>query len=102
MRHKKLIHPQFIPACEKFSVGKCSRGEKECWFEHKATANLKVNDKSWPKIVPNSSPKPNAPVFREATGHPFPPDQINAMMGMISNLCNKMQKMDEKFEDLMN
>ena len=39
-------------------------------------------------------------VFREA-GHTFPPDQIKAMMGMISNLCKKMEKMEEKFEDRM-
>ena len=101
MRHKKLIHSEFVPSCEKFSVGKCTRGEKECWFEHKAIQNLKVDDKSWPKIVQQSKTKPDASSFREATGHTFPPDQMNMMMGMISNLCSKMQKMEEKFEDLM-
>ena len=60
MRHKKLIHPEFVPSCEKFSVGKCARGEKECWFEHKAIKILKVDEKSWPKIVQKSKTKPDA------------------------------------------
>ena len=46
MRHKKLIHPQSVPYCEKFSVGKCSRGEKECWFDHRESTNLKVDEKA--------------------------------------------------------
>ena len=102
MRHKKLLHPELVPQCKKFSLKKCSRGEKECWFEHKVSENMKIDDNPWPKLVKSSPIKTDAPVFREATENAIPPDQLSLMMKMIGNLCNKVEKMEEKLEDLMN
>ena len=56
---------------------------------------------SWSNLLKSKILTTPASSFREATSHTFPPDQIKAMMGMISNLCKKMEKMEEKFEDLM-
>ena len=99
MRHKKLLHLQFVPQCEQFSAGKCSRGEKECWFVHKESRKNPVDNNPWPKLPV----KTNDSVFHKANPHAVPPgeDQLNMMMKMIGNLCSKIQKMEDKFEDLM-
>jgi hypothetical protein len=101
MHHKKLYHPDNVPVCEKFITNKCSRNSKECWFEHKVAEKNTNDDSSWPKLVPNSSSKPESPVFREVTGHALPPDQVSMMMEMVGNLCKKMESMEEKFKMLM-
>ena len=101
MKHKKLMHHQYVPSCDKFSAGGCSKGNNECWYVHKESQNLKVDNKSWPKVGETAN-EPRTSYFREATAHAFPPDQMNAMMKMISSLCSKMEKMEEKFEDIMN
>ena len=102
MNHKKIVHPEFIPSCEKFSARKCARSDQECWFEHRRPA---ADKNPWPKLIPSPHPKTDAskkPVFREAAGPAFPPDKLNTMMEMISNLCSKVQRMEKNLEDLMN
>ena len=100
-RHKKLLHPQVVPQCEKFKSKNCARGEKECWFEHN-TEDKMSQPNSWPKLDKNSAGKKDTPVFCEVSKNAFPPDQLNMMMKMLGNLCSKVQKMEEKFENLMN
>ena len=39
MKHKKLLHPEQVPSCEKFSTDNCKRNENDCWFEHRTKAN---------------------------------------------------------------
>ena len=106
MRHKKTSHSQSIPSCEKFNLNKCYRSDQECWFEHKT--NKSKNDANpWPKLITNQTSQPKndgskTPDFCEPAGHGFPPDQLKSMMGLISKLCNKVEKMEERFKDLMN
>ena len=107
MRHKKLLHPQCIPSCEKFSLNKCYWSEQECWFDHKTNNKNIMDENPWPKLVPNQTSQPQndnskKPDFRETAGHRFLPDQLKSMMELISNLCNKVQRMEDRFEDLMN
>ena len=101
MRHKKLLHPQVVPQCEKFKSKNCARGEKECWFEHN-TEDKMSQPNSWPKLDKNSARKKDTPFFCEVSKNAFPPDQLNMMMKMLGNLCSKVQKMEEKLENLMN
>ena len=104
MRHKKLLHIQFVPHCEQFSLGNCSRGEKECWFVHRESRTNEVGSDPWPKLIKKSPTKTNESGFQKASPHTVPPgaDQLNMMMKMIGNLCSKIEKMEDKFEDLMN
>ena len=102
MRHRKLYHQIFLPQCESFNVGKCPRGEKECWFEHKLSESSRMNDKVWPRLSKSSPTNTAAPVFPDASRETFPPDQLNIMMKMIGNLSTKMQKMEEAVKDLLN
>ena len=101
MKHKKLIHPESVPSCEKFSTENCERNEKDCWFEHRAGAEVTTDDLTWSKIVSNSPPAAKTPVFRVATPQALPPDHLRVMMDMVNNLCSKMNKMEKRFEDLM-
>ena len=101
MMHKKFYHPLSVPQCESFKQGKCPKGGNECWFEHNFSENIKMTDKVWPKINQNSPVKSADPVFCEASGDTFPPDQLSKIMKMIGNLCNKVQKMEDVFKDLI-
>ena len=104
MRHKKLLHPQVVPSCEKFSLSKCNRGETDCWFTHRQKEKNKNEENSWPKL-PTSQPRlktSEQPVFREVAGQAIPPDQLKQMMDMLSNLCNKVKNMEKQLEEMMN
>ena len=106
MSHKKLIHPELVPSCEKSNAGKCFKNESECWFIHRAIPKNRNNENPWPELVPSSQPRSDnttkKPVFRETVSHALPPDQLKVMMDMISNLCIKVETMEKRFEDLMN
>ena len=101
MRHKKLLHPQAVPQCEQFKLKNCARGQKECCFEHNTDDELSQPN-PWPKLDKNSPMKKNTPGFCEVRQNALPPDQLNIMMKMLGNLCSKVQKMEEQFENLMN
>ena len=105
MRHKKLSHPQNVPVCEKYSARKCPRIDQDCWFEHRPSA-LPDGEKT-PQSRRTSASQSYADasrksVFREVLGQALPPDQMEKMINLISNLCNKVQSMEKRFEDLMN
>ena len=101
MNHKKLLHPQYVPPCEKFRANKCSRSNKECWFEHKIVKDNSNDDNSWPKLVPSSPVLTEKPVFREVTGNTLPPDQVSMMMEMVDKLCKKVEGLEEEIKALV-
>ena len=35
MKHKKLLHPEYVSSCGKLSTGNCKRNDNDCWFSHK-------------------------------------------------------------------
>ena len=78
MIHKKESHSQFVPDCEKFSVGKCHRSSQECWFIHK----IKPIDSSVLTPSPSS-------VFPQNQPEKLPPDMIQ-IMNLIEKLHLKM------------
>ena len=43
------------------------------------------------------------PVFQKAPGNPVPPaqNQSSTMLQMISSLCWKVEKMEQKFQELL-
>ena len=101
MNHKKLIHPEFVQTCDRFSANKCPRPDS-CWFEHKVIQKKSNEDNIWPKLASRSPPKSGTSVFREATTQMVPPDQISTILLMVNKLCNKVENMEKRFSDLMN
>ena len=101
MKHKKLIHPEYVSSCEKFRTGNCKRSEKDCWFLHTAIAKGAKGDLTWSKVVSNSPAVTKTPGFHSATAQAVPPENLKMMMDMVSNLCNKLNKMEKRLEDLM-
>ena len=101
MLHKKLLHPQNVPPCEKFREKNCSRSSKDCWFDHEAVGNNR-NENPWPKLVPNSPRKTEEPVFRGVPAQTMPPDQMKMMIEMMSSLCDKVENMEKRLNNLIN
>ena len=105
MIHKKIMHPQYVPSCEKFKSKTCPNSNIDCWFEHIQGGDRTENsfeDNPWPKLVSRSPPRSKNPVFREVTSPTLPPDQVMKMMDMVSQLCLKMENMEKKINDLVN
>ena len=101
MNHKKLLHPEYIPPCEKFRANNCPRSNKECWFEHKIVENYPNENNPWPKLIPSSPAHTEKQVFQEVTGNTLPPDQVGMMMEMVGKLCKKVEGLEEKIKSLV-
>ena len=101
MKHKKMLHSETIPTCNLFKLGKCSRSEETCWFEHKRDASSsKVKEQSTGE--PKSSTQRNKKqVFQEALGENHPPDQLKTVLDMVTMLCTKMEDMEMKIQTMM-
>ena len=83
-----------VQTCDKFLTNDCGRSEEECWYNHETKEkNLR------PKSKPVSQ---NNQVFQKAPQNPLPPDQFQNMMEVMKSLCSKVEKMEERFKDLMN
>ena len=93
-RHNKLEHTLKVQRCEKFLSNKCERSEDNCWYMHKS-----VDSNSPPD---SKSPVKKAQVFCEAPKDPPPPDQFQIMMEAVDSLCLQVQRMEKRFQDLMN
>ena len=91
--HKKKNHNNLIPPCEKFLKGECSRAEDRCWFNHGA----KVDDV---QIGSLNSPS-NEQVFHKAPQNSIPPDQATTILQTMKTLCMKVEKMEKKFQELL-
>ena len=81
MVHKKQVHPNFVPECEKFSMGRCLRDSKDCWFIHK--------DTSCSPSIPSDS------VFQKDLGKSLPPDNVDKMVQLMEKLHITMQTLAE-------
>ena len=93
-KHRKDEHSMNVQTCDKFLTNDCGRSEEEYWYNHKTQEkNLR------PKSKPVSQ---NNQVFQKAPQNPLPPDQFQNMMEVMKNLCSKVEKMEERFKDLMN
>ena len=92
MSHKKIVHPATISTCENFLAKKCQRSDKTCWFAH--TSDDHIHEKHEDKSSDDQ-------VFWKAPLHPFPPDQVTSMLKMVKQLCEKVESMEKKLEDLM-
>ena len=99
MLHKKDNHPENIPICDKFIQDQCFKSEKDCWFEHPKTRIQ--SQKSPPKSKCNSptrvTPKKD---FHEAARNP-PPDHVQALLVIVNRLCNKVEKMEKRLEEVL-
>ena len=102
MKHKKLLHHQYVPSCEKFNRNKCSRTDNECWFHHRTVEKTSNVESAWPKLSPESPLKTANQVFHEVAGTTFPPDQVKMMMDMVTRLCDKVDTMEKKMKELTN
>ena len=88
MKHKKLSHPQFVPECEKFALGKCQRAQ-ECWFRHG-------------KSVSSGSIQSNSELdFQQALSHSVPPDHLMKVISMMERLQMQMEMMGSKFGQIL-
>ena len=77
MVHKKQLHAKFIPNCEKFSIGKCMKGN-DCWFiQADAT-----NSSSKSPLAKESS----ISVFQKDVGKALPPDSVEKMVELMETL----------------
>ena len=74
MKHRKTLHPESVPSCDKFVKGQCSRGSQECWFEHKPSKHIHNSSTSAKQNQDEQK------VFQEALGNVFPPDQMKLML----------------------
>ena len=104
MVHKKKMHPLSIPACDKFKSKMCQRNAESCWFEHPMENKKKNTNCHSPTETKTKSEKSNADeeqVFCEAPQNAFPPDQITKMLDMVKQMCDKVQNMELKMEELM-
>ena len=79
MMHKKEIHTEMVSQCEEYRRGYCKRGEDQCWFLH------------------HSSEKQ---VFHQGQSNWVPPDQVRAMMDLVTNLQIKMEQMQEQITNI--
>ena len=87
MSHKKTNHPADVQNCEQFMANKCTRSESECWFKHEGSKKQNQNQ-----------------VFQEPLENIFPPETSPPsarMMEMMNKLYKKVQKMEEKFEEML-
>ena len=101
MMHKKTNHIVNVKTCEKYLKNLCLKSTDDCWYEH-PSSEPESEDSSPPKAwtnVANESVKEK--VFHEALGNSFTPDQMKNLLMMVSNLCSKVEKMEKRFEDLM-
>ena len=83
MMHKKKMHKEFVPDCEKFSLGKCIRGSSECWFVHKNT------EKDTEHSTSNDS------VFHSSIRKSILPENMNKMVDLMEKLQLTMQMLTE-------
>ena len=47
MKHKKIMHSEYVQSCKNETDGTCQQGSQNCWFNHKETendANANMND----------------------------------------------------------
>ena len=88
MKHKKSEHIDTVGQC---SDSQCERSNDDCWFLH--SPGVKVGSQG------NSEAEKS--VFQEVPMNAFPPDQMSKLFWMVTNLCNKVQNIEKKFEDLM-
>ena len=79
--HKKQFHSKFVPDCEKFSLGKCSRGN-ECWFVHKSPEH---------SSTPNSSNESSSASVFQKDRISLPPDSVGKMVELMEKLNLTMQ-----------
>ena len=89
MKHKKDSHIATVQRCEGYASGNCIRSENECWFNH-------VKEKS------ESQNKSRQQDFCKAQENPFPPDQFRKMMEMVTNLCQKVENVEQKLAKITN
>ena len=82
MIHKKEMHQQFVPECEKFSLRKCPRGSSECWFIHTANSENKHKESK------NNSQTQS--VFSGNQQNNAPPNSKLQMIGLIEKLHLKI------------
>ena len=94
MMHKKKKHSDTIVPCEKFLRGECTRADDWCWFKHSS----KVNDNNTMATLESPLKKQ---VFHKVHQNSIPPDQSPTMIQLLKTLCMKMEKMDQKFQDLL-
>ena len=87
MKHKKNDHPDANLECQNFKMGKCKRTEDACWFTH----NFK-------NITESLS---SEQVFQKASPNLFPPEQVLRMFQLVENLCQKMENMEKRMEEMM-
>ena len=97
MKHMKKNHIVNVQTCEKFMKNDCVRDDHDCWFEHPVSQSEPKD----PAPTKNMNKLNQEEVFCEAPGDSMPPDHMKRMLAMVSDLCNKMEKMERKFEDLM-
>ena len=89
MKHKKTEHPDSILECQNFKRGKCQRTDELCWFKHTPVTK-----------------EPNTPsqdqVFQNAPPNLFPPEQFSRMLQMVDILCQKVELMEKRMQNLTN
>ena len=77
MVHKKKLHAKFVPNCEKFSIGKCMKGN-DCWFIHADATNSSSRSLS--------SNESSTSVFQKDVGKALPPDSVEKMVELMEML----------------
>ena len=86
--HKKQYHSKFVPDCEKFSLGKCSRGN-ECWFVHKNAEH---------SSTPNSSNESSSASVFQKDRISLPPDSVGKMVELMEKLNLTMQTLAQSLK----
>ena len=92
-KHRKREHPENTQNCEKFAINRCPRNDDQCWYKHRDQEKTKEHNSSL-----NTGSYQG---FCEAPQSMHPPDQMKTM-SILSNLCQKMERMEKKLEILMN
>ena len=92
MKHKKIKHSETILSCQRNLRGECSRNYETCWFNHSPT---KDDSFAW---VKDTNEKQD---FHKVPENAFPPDQVTKMLQLMNTLLMKVEKMEKRFEILM-
>ena len=124
MDHRKSSHPS-NRKCRNYP-GSC-RFDTRCWYVHedKVVKEQETNSKTPNSFTckscslsfvtqnsldehmkihtmkPVSEPSQNVQVFQRGTSNALPPDQMTKMFSMIQTLFSKMNKIEDKFEELL-
>ena len=98
-KHRKKEHKMQVQICEKNLNNICGRSDDQCWYIHNQEIS---NIKSKPENEKIPATTRETQVFHRVPQNSNPPENMQNMMEAIKNLGLKIERMDERLNQLMN